>query len=187
MAENCKTGGKESSKKRITLADAERLYKEYDTPPHVIRHCKAVAWCALTIARELNKHGYNLDLELVEGAGIVHDVARTSPRHWDVMADKLTEMGYPDESAIVRVHMEPGEYNDLAHITEADMVKLGDRLVKEDQYVGIDERFDYIIEKAKKYGALRFDEIMVNKQKMQVLLDEIEGAIGCTIDSLFGK
>lgn len=101
------------------------------------------------------------------------------------MAEKLNKMGYYDEAAIVKVHMNPGEYNPMDKITEADIICLGDRLVKEDTYVGIDKRFDYIIEKAKKYGVLDFDTIMENKAKMQHLLDEIEEVIGCRIDDLF--
>ena len=81
--------------------------------------------------------------------------------------------------------MNPGEYNPLDKITEADMVCLGDRLVKEDKYVGIDERFDYIVDKAKEHGILDFDTIMENKAKMQRLLEEIEKVIGCSIDDLF--
>ena len=81
--------------------------------------------------------------------------------------------------------MNPCDYNPLSKITETDIICLGDRLVKEDTYVGIDERFDYIIEKARQHGILDFDTIMENKAKMQKLLDEIEAAIGRSIDSLF--
>ena len=101
-------------------------------------------------------------------------------------------MGYTKEElerpliGVVSAHSEivPGHIH-LDKITEADIICLGDRLVKEDTYVGIDKRFDYIIEKAKKYGVLDFDTIMENKAKMQHLLDEIEEVIGCRIDDLF--
>ncbi len=172
-------------KKRITPDEVNRLYEEFHTPEHVKKHCAAVAGCAVRIAEALNEHGKKLDIELIRGAGLAHDVARTMNRHWDVMADKLAELGYNDESAIVRTHMNPGEYNSIENITEADLVCLGDRLVIEDKYVGIDRRFDYIIEKAEKYGKLNRDEIMQNKTKMQHLLDQIEEVIGCGIDDLF--
>ncbi len=171
--------------KRITPDKVEEIYKEFGTPDRVKAHCRAVADCGVRIAEALNAHGFKLDLDLIRGAGLVHDAARTFDRHWDVMADKLREMGYYDEAAIVKVHMNPGEYNPLDKITESDLVCLGDRLVKEDRYVGIDERFDYIVNKAKKYGVLEFDTIMENKAKMRHLLDEIEEAIGCSIDDLF--
>ncbi len=171
--------------KRITPEKVEEIYKEFDTPDRVRAHCRAVADCGVRLAKALNEHGFNLDLDLVQGAGLVHDAARTFDRHWDVTADRLQEMGYYDEAAIVRVHMNPGEYNPPDKITETDILCLGDRLVKEDKYVGIDERFDYIVDKAKEHGVLDFNKIMENKTKMQHLLDEIEEIIGCGIDDLF--
>ena len=171
--------------KRITPEIVNEIYKEYETPEHVRRHCAAVADCGVRIAKALNAHGFHLDLALINGAGLAHDAARTMERHWDVMAERLNEMGYYDEAAIVKMHMNPGEYNPVDTITESDIICLGDRLVKEDTYVGIDKRFDYIIEKARKHGILDFDTIMENKAKMQHLLDEIEDVIGCSIDDLF--
>ena len=45
----------------------------YNTPTHVIGHCKAVTLVAMTIGKELNEKGYNLDIELIQGAGLAHD------------------------------------------------------------------------------------------------------------------
>ena len=173
-------------KKRISEEEVNRLYSEYSTPPNVIRHCKAVTRVAETLSRALNGKGYSLDLDLVRGAGLSHDVARTYDRHWDVMADKLEEMGYPDEAFIVREHMLGDSYHEIENITEQDMIWLGDRLVKEDQYVGIDERFEYIIDKALKMGAEdHVPHILESKAKMKRLLDDIEDVIGQSVDSLF--
>ena len=66
-----------------------------------MRHCMAVANVALTIAQALNEHGFSLDMDLIKGAGLSHDAARVRARHWDVMADRLAEMGYPEESIMV--------------------------------------------------------------------------------------
>lgn len=173
------------NRRRISPEQVQELYKEFNTPANVMSHCKAVTDCGLRIAKALNAKGYKLDLDLIRGAGLAHDAARTMDRHWDVMADKLKELGYDDEAAIVKVHMDPREYSPIDKLTETDIICLGDRLVKEDKYVGIDERFDYIIDKARKHGVLNYDEIIANKAKMQKLLDDIESIIGCTIDSLF--
>lgn len=163
----------------------EKLYREYGTPEHVKKHCFGVTDCALKIAKALNENGYELDLELIYGAGMVHDMARTSDRHWDVAADKLEKLGFFEEADIVRVHMMPAEYSPIDEISEKDMVCLADRLVKEDEYVGIDERFDYIIDKARKNGMTDNTKIIENKAKMQRCLDEIEAKIGRKIDDLF--
>ncbi len=65
------------SSRRITEDEVNKLYQEYKTPRHVIGHCKEVTRVALTLGKVLNEHGYNLDLDLIKGAGLTHDVART--------------------------------------------------------------------------------------------------------------
>ncbi len=174
--------------KRLTEEVIFDLYREFETPENVIRHCAAVANVASTIAQALNDHGYDLDIDLIIGTGLTHDIARTKARHWDVMADKLVEMGYFQESVIVRNHMRGMGYHDIKDVSEMDMIWLGDRLVKEDVYVGIDERFDYIIEKARSMGAEdHIKDILDSKADMQRLMDQIAEVIGQSIDSLFIK
>ena len=170
--------------KRISQDEILMLYVEFKTPPNVIRHCMAVATVAVTIAEALNEHGFDLDADLINAAGLTHDIARARARHWDVMADKLEDMGYMEESILVRNHMTGTGYNDVSKVNE--MVWLGDRLVKEDQYVGIDERFEYIIEKARSMGAEdHIKDILESKVDMQRLLDQIQEVIGQSVDSLF--
>ena len=173
----------------LTEEQIMALYIEFKTPPNVIRHCGAVANVAMTIAEALNAHGFDLDIDLIIGAGLCHDVARTQARHWDVMADKLLEMGYLRESLLVRNHMTGDGYHAIKEVSEMDMLWLGDRLVLEDQYVGIDKRFEYIIEKALKFGGGDKDveRILKSKAKMKALMDSIEEVIGQSIDSLFVK
>ena len=78
-------------------------------------------------------------------------------------------------------------YHDIKDITEQDLIWLGDRLNKEDKYVGIDERFEYIFDKARKFGATEehMADILKSKKRMQHLMDQIAEVIGCDIDSLF--
>ena len=172
---------------RFTDEELKSLYHEFETPQNVIGHCRGVTDCALKIAEELNKKGKNLDLDLIYNAGIVHDMARVMDEHWNVAADKLASMGRNAEADIVRVHMKPDYYNDFEALDEKDMVLIGDRLVKESNYVGLDERFDYIIAKARRYGHVDEDRILRNKAKLKALLQEIESYIGKSIDSLFEK
>ena len=80
--------------KRITEEECEALFEKYHTPEHVIGHCKAVSHTAVTIGRKLNEQGFALDIDLIKGAGLVHDVARVSDKHWEVGADILESLGY---------------------------------------------------------------------------------------------
>ena len=115
---------------RLSEKEAERLYEKYQTPAHVIAHCREVTRVACGIAEQLNKHGYHLDLDLIRGAGLAHDVARTSEEHWNVGAEILRELGYDDEANIVQQHMSY-QFKPVDRLTETDMVCFGDRLVKE--------------------------------------------------------
>lgn len=170
--------------KRISREECENLYLIHHTPKHVIGHCNAVAHVAVEIAKKLNEHGFNMDLALIEGAGLAHDVARVEEEHWNVGARILRELGYEDEAAIVEVHMSRHIYT-FDTLNEMDMVCIGDRLVIEDHYVGIDKRFEYIIDKAKINYPHRIWKIEENREKFRRLLNEIEKTIGQTIDSLF--
>ncbi|QHI73758.1 hypothetical protein [Aminipila terrae] len=55
------------SHKYLTVEECSELLKKYDTPPHVIRHCEAVADAAVRLAAALNEKGSHLDIELIRG------------------------------------------------------------------------------------------------------------------------
>lgn len=128
------------------------------------------------------------DLALTNAAGLLHDMARVEDRHWDVAADFCLSEGLTDESKIIRVHMMFDFTSDAWHLTEADLVCLGDRLILEDHYTGIDERMDYIIAKAERQGNMQArSAILKRKEETKVLLREIEDRIGMSLDQLHGK
>lgn len=172
-------------KKRITEEECNALFEKYRTPVHVIGHCRAVSDTAVVIGRKLNEHGLDLDIDLIKGAGLAHDVARVSDQHWEVGAKILEELGYTDEAAIVRVHM-TYDFHPFEKLNETDLVCLGDRLVKEDRYVGLDDRIEYIIHKAGDVPE-RTARILAKKSETEKLMKKIEETIGQTIDSLFMK
>ena len=169
--------------KRISEDEIRKLYDEYQTPAHVIAHCRAVAENAEKLGKALNEHGYKLDLNLIRSAGLSHDIARTCEDHGGVGADALERLGYVDEAAIVRIHMKYSHFNPVEKLDECDLVCLADRLVKEDQYVGLDERINYILNKAPKKPEI-IQTIMERKEETRQLLSEIEQVIGKTIDDL---
>lgn len=178
-------GKDKENMKHPTREECIRLLNEYGTPEHVKRHCMAVADTAYSIAAELNKKGYNLDLKLISAAGMLHDIARIEDRHWEVAADYLEQLGFSSESRIIRVHMTYSPFSQIEYVDETDMVCLGDRLVKEGEYVGIDERIQYIIDKAVRNGNEgKIPFILEKKKDTQRLIDQIEAIIGMTIDEL---
>lgn len=166
----------------------EKLLNEYGTPEHVKGHCRAVADTACKIAEALNEHGYNLNIPLIMSAGLLHDIARVEDRHWDVGAELMDKLGYTEESKIIKVHMTYSPFSDIENLTETDMVCLGDRVVLEDEYVGLDRRIDYIIDKAIKKGNFGAKDIILKKkEETRKFIDKIEDVIGCTLDQLMEK
>lgn len=171
--------------RRITEDQCRVLYVEYKTPERVIGHCEEVAKVAVRIAEELNKNGHNFDIALIEGAGLAHDVARTFENHGEIGAKILESKGYNAEAEIVRVHMYH-DFNPIEKLEETDMVCLGDRLVTEDHYVGLDDRIDYIIKKQSD-DLKRTQLILSKKKETRELISKIESEIGKSLDDLFMK
>lgn len=159
--------------------------KEYNTPAHVIGHCRAVAETAYKIAAELNKNGYDLNLDLILAAGLTHDIARVEDEHWNRGAEFMAERGWIQEAEIIRVHMHYSPFSELNDLNETDMICLADRIVLEDAYAGLDKRMDYVIKKAEKAGRLNAREIINAKKEItrQTIIG-IENIIGITFDQL---
>lgn len=116
------------------------LLTKLSVPNRVINHAKAVAQLAEKISLALNAAGCNLDLELVKAAGLLHDLARGEPDHARAGARLLRELGYPKVAEIVASHMDIilAPKNE---ISEGMIVYLADKLVKGDQIITLEARF----------------------------------------------
>ena len=71
---------------------------------------------ALKIATALNMHGYDLGIELIRAAGLLHDIARVEDLHWEVGARKIRELGYEMEADIIRAHMLYSDFSPIEKI-----------------------------------------------------------------------
>lgn len=162
------------------------LLKEYQTPDHVIRHCIAVTETALIIAVALNEHGYDLNLDLIQSSGLLHDIARVEEKHGEVGANLLSNLGYEEEADIVRVHMTYMGETSQERLTELDLVCLSDRMVKENKFVGLQKRMKYILDKFR-YDAEATERIQKRMEEAQVFIDRIEDTVGMTIFQLMRK
>jgi len=159
------------------------LLKKYHTPEHVIRHCIKVAETALRIGKALNEKGCDLDLDLIQGAGLIHDIARVEDKHWERGADIASSLGYRQEAEIIKIHMTYNCDPECEKISEADVICLADRMVKEDEYVGLENRMQYVLDK---FAGNReaVERIRKRIQDNKAMIGRIEEIIGTTIDSL---
>ena len=168
-----------------TYDDCCYLWEYYKTPPHVIRHCKAVSRTAVLIGEQLNRHGCGLDLQLLEAAGLLHDMMRLEEDHGGRAAEELRRMGYDSVADAIAVHMKYPLDPEKATITETDLLCLADRLVKEDEYVGLENRMEYIIEKSRQYndpGAE--DRIRTSFRRTETFQKNIESIIGKKLEDI---
>lgn len=170
--------------KRITVQMAYNMLEEFGTPPHVIRHCEAVACVAERVCLRLIDKGFDLDRELVKTAGLLHDMARTEPDHQKVAADWLRERGYDAHADIIEVHMRYPRFNPVEKTNETDLVCLGDRVCIEGHYAGVDQRFDYIIKKAKRHAPDHVPIIESKRAEMKSYIKSIEDFLGISLDEL---
>ena len=161
----------------------ESLYEEYNTPEHVKAHCKGVCDAAMAMGTALNRAGLNLDINVIYSAAIVHDAARIYPDHGEVVAQRLRQEGYDHVADIVQVHMRYDGFKYLNKINETDIVALADRIVKEDKYVGLDERIEYIIDKAGRTPEVE-KRLYAKKKETQKFIDKIEAIVGMGIDDI---
>lgn len=168
------------------LEECWQILADYGTPDHVIGHCKAVAHCALVVARALIEKGYDLDLDLIRAAGLLHDVARVEKDHQKAGASLLARLGYPEVADIIAIHMTYPAFHPVEQFNEKDLVCLGDRLCKFDEYVGLDERMAYIMGKFKdNEEAIRV--IKANKKKVARTMEELRDVLGKSVDELMAE
>lgn len=93
-----------SENKLPTQAEAIRLLAKAGCPPNVIEHCKAVSKFSAKIAKVFLKQGFNVDVQLVEVGGLLHDIGRSKTHtvdHGIMGAEIANSMGIP--KSIVRI------------------------------------------------------------------------------------
>ncbi|KHK00570.1 DVU_1551 family NTP transferase [Desulfovibrio sp. TomC] len=123
-----------------TPAEAEALLAIQAVPPQGLGHARGVAAVAVALARSLNAAGAALDLELIEAAALLHDVAKGRPRHEAEGGRLLESLGFSRAAAIVAAHRDIA-LPPQAPITEAEIVYLADKFVHGSRLVSVPERF----------------------------------------------
>lgn len=133
----------ERLKTRDVLSPAEchaLLVERLKVTPEVWRHGCAVAEQALHIGRALVAAGCRLNLDLIYSAALVHDMARGEFDHARSGGRMLRELGLPRMAEIVETHMDLSVEKEDP-IREVEVVFLADKLISEDRFVGLEERF----------------------------------------------
>lgn len=158
-------------KKTPTEEQCEEIWDHYGTPEHVRKHCKAVCREAEKLGKRLISAGYQVNIDLIRSAALLHDVARQKKHHPAEGAKILVREGYPKVAEIIYRHhdwdrkmvlnsvgkiLDTEKPSFTAEISiptekeiEAAVVYLADKLVCEEQIMTLEKRF---WETYKRYG-----------------------------------
>lgn len=112
-------------------------------------HCRAVATVALALGQALQDAGQPLDLELLEAAALVHDLAKGQPDHAGAGARLLGGWGWEPAARAVETHMDI-QVPSGGPVGEAELLYLADKLVEGASLVDLEGRF---AAKLKRHGA----------------------------------
>ena len=143
--------------------DPIKTLKDFNCPPHIIEHSRAVSTKALDMAFNFkDKTGTHLDMFQIETGSILHDIGRTRThtiKHAVVGAEILRNLNFPDEIVNITIKhigagippkeaemlgLPPKDY--MPHTLEEKIVAHADNLINGTIEVNI----DFIIEKWKK-------------------------------------
>ncbi|PIE72019.1 MAG: phosphohydrolase, partial [Deltaproteobacteria bacterium] len=122
-----------------TRSEARALARHYMSESG-IAHGEAVAEVACCLGRALNSKGYQLDMDILYNAGLLHDIAKGQKQHARAGAELLASLGLSGLVEAVFFHNECDVPED-AKCTEKDLVCLADKLVSGCNRVTIAERF----------------------------------------------
>lgn len=105
--------------KIMSKEEAINLLKFCGCSENLIKHCKAVSKKAVEIAKKISENGINVDINLVEIGGLLHDIGRSKTHgimHGIEGAKILKD--YPELARICERHIGAG-------ITKEEAVALG--------------------------------------------------------------
>lgn len=121
-----------------TRAECEAILAGRLVEQFVVRHSRVVARVARRIADALVLSGLPLNVELVQAGALLHDLAKGKPDHAAAGAEILRAMDFPQVAMIVGAHTESDFTGSL---DESAIVYLADKLVRGEEVVSIDQRF----------------------------------------------
>jgi CTP:molybdopterin cytidylyltransferase MocA/HD superfamily phosphohydrolase YqeK len=127
-----------------TRAECEAILADRRVETSIVLHSRVVARVAERITNALVRSGMTLNAELVLAGAMLHDLAKGEPDHAAVGAGILHLMDFPQVAAIVSVHTDLDFSGD---IDESAIVYLADKLVRGEEIVTVDQRFQTALER----------------------------------------
>jgi uncharacterized protein len=142
------------SNKLPSREQAVEILQKNHCSQRVIDHCEAVAALAVELAQQLNKKGFNVNLELVEAGALLHDLGRSKTHSVDhaIVGAEIAELyGLPQPIvSIIKRHVGAGITAEEAQwlgwpkddyvprTLEEKIVSYADKLIEGSQRVPVD-------------------------------------------------
>ncbi|MFP4112058.1 MAG: HD domain-containing protein [Candidatus Woesearchaeota archaeon] len=160
------------------------LQKKYGCYDNMIEHMKLVGCLAKNIAQHLYNKGFDINPDLLQKAGFLHDIAKAKclekgGHHGEVGADILEKEGFPEIARLTRAHTgeiildENGIQKWLMQPIEEKILASTDFHVT-DKIVTLKERMDYLYKRYPK-GKEKFDRLFIAHKRFEDILKEIAG------------
>lgn len=131
-----------------TKEQCMRMLLDLKVPQNIVEHTLLVNRVAVFLADRLKKAGVEINVELVDRASLLHDLAKPSKTHSADAAKILEGRGYPEIAAVVKVHDFEGTFAEGLG-WEQKVVQYADKRCGENNIVSLDERYGSW---AKQYG-----------------------------------
>lgn len=154
-------------------------------PEKGLAHGLAVARVAERLGNELNRHGGNLDPDLLYNSALLHDVAKGRLQHETTGAKLLAGLGLGGLAEIVAAHKD-ARPPISGVLTEKEVVCLADKLVRGQYRVSVRQRF---LEKLELYAG-DHEACLAIKLRMSnalALQDMVEKTTGRSIATILGN
>ena len=131
-------------------AECKQLWTMHEVHDRIVAHCRAVSRVAVVMAEAMNLENpaRPLDVGLVMGAALTHDMGKGTKRHEAVGAQMLHDHGFHAAAEIVAAHFDTALLPDEP-ITEREIVFLADKLVRGNEPVPLKDRY---LEKVEMYA-----------------------------------
>jgi len=144
-----------------TREQAIALLKKYKVLPNILEHTFQVNRVAVFLAKKLMEAGEKVNLDVVDRASLLHDIAKSQQlvekrpdAHWVEAEQILTEEGYPELGYVCRMHALCETPN--LRTWEEKIVNYSDKRVKHTEIVSIKERIEDL---TKRYTVLEKERL----------------------------
>lgn len=168
-----------------TAAEADALLAINKVPEGGLLHARAVADVGLILGSTLNATGLDLDLALIESAGLLHDIAKPCPDHEAAGGRLLDALGFGRAAAIVAAHRDI-DLPDSQPLSERELVFLADKFIFGHWLVPVASRFQ---QKLDLYAADPEAVAAITRRRDNALriLARVENRLGTTCEAILDE